>query len=256
MKILIIEDEPLAAERLQRIIKNSFPSSVIMGILDTVNGSVDFLKSKQPTIDLIFCDIHLADGSSFEIFKEVEVEKPIVFTTAYDQYSIEAFQHNSIHYLLKPLKESEVVAAFSKYEKYHKSQEKATVYLEGIKRLLGTKESADEKHFLVKSGMKLVPKKPEKIAIVYVENKVVHAIDIESKKKFLMDYTLDDLEENHLNSRSFFRVNRKQIINKEAVAAMKPFVGQRLELELQAGLNIDIIVSREKVRAFKLWFTG
>ncbi|MEM6643707.1 MAG: response regulator transcription factor [Bacteroidota bacterium] len=253
MKTLILEDEPLAAERLQRIIEKNFATIEVVDSLDTVKSAVKFLEEREDELDFIFCDIHLADGSSFEIFEQIEVKTPIIFTTAYDQYSIDAFQVNSIQYLLKPIKEEDVIKAVKKYENIQQ-QKASQIKLDDLKKILISPQEPSTKRFLVKSGMRLIPKKNSDIALFYIENKVVHVLDKNDGKSYITDFTLEELEQEHIDSSQFFRINRKQIINAEVIRAMKPYVGQRLSLELTIRNTFDIIVSREKVTQFKKWF--
>lgn len=255
MNTLILEDEPLAAERLHRIIEKNFSNITVKESLDSVKEGVRYLSENADDLDFIFCDIHLADGSSFEIFDQVDLKTPVIFTTAYDQYSIDAFKVNSVQYLLKPLKEKEVIAAVAKYEllQGHKASQ---VKLEDLKRILINPQEQSGKRFLVKSGMRLIPKKNDEIALFFVDNKVVHVIDKNDGKSYLTDFTLEELEQNHLDPSKFFRVNRKQIVNADVIESMKPHFGQRLSLDLYVKNNFDIIVSREKVTQFKKWFTG
>lgn len=255
MKTLILEDEHLAADRLQRIITDNFDHIEVVEALDSVKEGAQYLSNHQEELDLIFCDIHLADGSSFEIFDQVNVKTPVIFTTAYDQYSIDAFKVNSVHYLLKPLKEKEVIEAVNKLEIFqaHKQSE---IRLGDLKKILLNPSEESSKRFLVKSGLKLIPKKTEELALFYIDNKVVHVMDQHDGKSYLIDYSLDELENKMLDGAQFFRVNRKQIVNMESIASMKPHHGQRLSLDLTIRSNFDIIVSREKVTQFKKWFTG
>ena len=254
MKTLILEDEPLAAARLQRIIEDNFDDIQVKESLDSVKEGVRYLSENADELDFIFCDIHLADGSSFEIFDQIDVKTPVIFTTAYDQYSIEAFKVNSVQYLLKPLKEKDVIDAVAKYEIFQ-GQKASQVRLEDLKKILINPQEQASKRFLVKSGMRLIPKKNDEIALFYVENKVVHVLDKNDGKSYLTDFTLEELEQKHLDSARFFRVNRKQIVNADVIESMKPHMGQRLSLDLSVTGNFDIIVSREKVTQFKKWFT-
>jgi len=255
MKTLILEDEHLAADRLQRIINDNFQEMEVLEAIDTVKDGTQYLAENQDELDLIFCDIHLADGSSFEIFDQVKVKTPVIFTTAYDQYSIDAFKVNTIHYLLKPIKEKEVVEAVNKLELLQAHQ-RPEIRLGDLKKILLNPAEESSKRFLVKSGLKLLPKKTEELALFYIDNKVVHVLDQQDGKSYLVDYTLDELEHKLLDCAQFFRVNRKQIVNMESISAMKPHHGQRLSLDLNVKCNFDIIVSREKVTQFKKWFTG
>ena len=252
MKVLVIEDEQLAAERLAKIIHQVDENIEVIDYFDTIRDSVKFLNTKQSDIDLLFCDIHLADGSSFEIFTQVEVTKPVIFTTAYDEYSIKAFEVNSVDYLLKPIKAKEVEQSLKKYEKYHGNN--GTLDISTIEKLLDKKGSA--KRFLVKNGIKLIPKKMGEMAVFYIENKMVHFIDFTEGKKFIIDFTLDELMDKELDPSLFFRINRKQIINIESIETIRPHFGQRLSLTLNVPANhLELIVSREKVNEFKRWFT-
>lgn len=253
MKTLILEDEPLAADRLQRIIQKNFDQVEIAESIDTVKEGVKYLSEKADKLDFIFCDIHLADGSSFEIFDQLDLKLPVIFTTAYDQYSIDAFKVNSVQYLLKPLKEKEVIDAVTKYEilQGHKAN---TLDLSDLKRLLEKLPHEKNRRFLVKSGMRLIPKRVEEIALFYADHKIVHAIDKNDGKSYLTDFTLDELTSKHLDAAQFFRINRQQIVNAEVVTSIKPYPGQRLSLELSVKCNFDIIVSREKATLFKKWF--
>ncbi|MEM6735548.1 MAG: LytTR family DNA-binding domain-containing protein [Bacteroidota bacterium] len=255
MNTLIMEDEQLAVDRLQRIIQKNFTEIEVIESLDTVKDGVEFLSEHEHDLDLIFCDIHLADGSSFEIFDRVEVKTPIIFTTAYDEYSMDAFKVNSIHYLLKPLKEKEVIDAVDKYELFQ-GRKSGDLKLNDLKKILVTPKESVKKRFLVKSGLRLIPKRNEDIALFYIDNRVVHVLDRHDGRSYLTDFTLEEIENDQANSNQFFRINRKQIVNMEAITSMKPFTGQRLSLDLVVRCNFDIIVSREKVTQFKKWFTG
>jgi len=253
MKTLILEDEPLAAERLQRIIEKNFNNIEVADSLDSVKEGVKYLSQNSEDLDFIFCDIHLADGSSFEIFDQLDVKTPVIFTTAYDQYSMEAFKVNSVHYLLKPLKERDVIDAVNKYEIFQ-GHRNSQLKLEDLRKIFISPQEQSNKRFLVKSGMRLIPKKNDDIALFYTDNKVVHVLDRNDGKSYLTDFTLEELEQRHIDGNKFFRVNRKQIINADVIQSMKPYVGQRLSLDLSVKCNFDIIVSREKVTQFKKWF--
>jgi len=254
MRALIIEDEPLAAERLQRLIEDNFNDIEVLGSIDTVKESISYLTKNKENLDLVFCDIHLADGLSFEIFQNIEVDTPVIFTTAYDEYSIDAFKVNSIQYLLKPIQEKDVIEAIDKYEKYFSQRVSAPDFSQ-LRQFFKASEHQQPKRFLVKSGLRLIPKKADEIAIFYTDNKIVHALDLNEGKIYLTDFTLEELEERHLDTSKFFRINRKQILNIESITSMKPYTGQRLSIDLSVRCNFDIIVSREKVTQFKKWFT-
>lgn len=248
MNVLIVEDEIFAAERLERILKKRFPYINVIGQTDTIRDTVAFLTNAAKEPDLIFCDIQLADGLSFEIFKQVQTEKPIIFTTAYEEHSIEAFNVNSVHYLLKPINEEALAAAIEKYEKVHGNKNQS-LDMETVSKLLPKKQ----KRFLVRAGIKLIPKKEEEISIFFIGNKVVQLLDREGKS-FLTDFSLEELEKEELSQDHFFRINRKYLVNKESIASIKPHENQRLLLTLNIPNRFELVVSREKVSEFKKWF--
>ncbi|WP_424963473.1 LytR/AlgR family response regulator transcription factor [Ekhidna sp.] len=247
MKTIIIEDEKIAADRLKRIIANNHPNYEVLKTLDTVRDSVQYLSTHHDNLDLIFCDIHLADGNSFEIFKKLKCDVPIIFTTAYDEYTLDAFDVNSLHYLLKPIDQSDLAKAILKFEKTNSENS-------DIKTILDRFGPEKTKRFLLKSGQRLIPKKESELAIFYSKNKVVHAADLIEGKVYVTDFTLEQLEQGLLSQRSFFRINRKHIVNKEAITALKPYKNQRLSLSLAIPSSEELVLSREKVNPFKEWF--
>ena len=253
MQVLIIEDEQLAADRLIRMIKATDPSIVIFDHVDTVRGAVSLLQQSGPEIDLLFCDIQLADGLSFEIFDHVNFEKPVIFTTAYDQYAIEAFKVNSMHYLLKPIKAEELKDSLDKYHRISKNQ--PSYGIEQLKRLFDDERRSHEKRILVKSGVKLIPVKLSEIALFYIKNKNVHAVSYPEERRDVIDHTLDELERDQLDMSQFFRINRKQMVNLQDIVLIKPYPNQRLQLTLRVGSDVELVVAREKVKKFREWFT-
>jgi len=248
MNTIIIEDEKLAADRLNRLITDNHPQYEVLNTLDTVRGSIKYLASNHKNLDLIFCDIHLADGNSFEIFDKTKCDVPIIFTTAYDQYTLEAFDHNSLHYLLKPINEEDLSKAISKFENSRADQ--------SLQKVLKHFVPGKTNRFLLKSGLRLIPKKESELAMFYTRNKVVHAADLSEGKVYVTDFTLEQLENDLLPRQSFFRINRKQIVNKEAITAMRPYKNQRLLLSLAIPSPEELVVSREKVNPFKKWFVA
>jgi DNA-binding LytR/AlgR family response regulator len=253
MQVLIIEDEPLAADRLIRMIKATDPTIVIYDHVDTVRGAVALLKQRGEEIDLLFCDIQLADGLSFEIFDHVDFHKPVIFTTAYDQYAIDAFKVNSMHYLLKPIKAEELKHSLDKYHRLIKDQ--PSYGIEQIKRFFDQERRSHDKRLLVKSGVKLIPVKLSEIALFYIKHKNVHAVSYPEERRYLIDHTLDELEKDHLDMSKFFRINRKQIVNLQDIIMIKPYPNQRLQLTLRVGSDVELVVAREKVKKFREWFT-
>lgn len=249
MNVVIIEDEPYAVDRLQLQLKEICPEARVVKTLDSISGAISFFKSNPANLDLLFLDVELADGVSFEIFKEVNLNIPIIFTTAYDAYAIQAFDLNSKHYLLKPVQTKDLKKAIEKYEQIEKS---TNIDLIAIRELITNRSSNYRSHFLGKYGNKLVHKATSDIAYFFSEDKMVYMVD-SSKKKYLIDYTLDALDSQMLDSHKFFRVSRRFIVNIESVEVLQKYFNQRLQLMLDIGQEHEIVVSREKVSDFKMW---
>lgn len=247
MRILIIEDENLAAKRLVKLIKEHLPDSEIFGNLDTVTASVNWLQTNQEP-DLIFLDIQLADGISFEIFEKIKVTGPIIFCTAYDQYAIKAFKVNSVDYLLKPIDPEELKKALIKFEAGRKSPE---ITLEQIKNLILPAHKVYKSRFLVKSGDRIQTIGIDEIRFFYSEDKVT-LLQTAAGKKFIIDYTLDEIEE-MVDPNHFFRLNRKYIGALSAIKSIHTYSNSRLKILLENSDDNDILVSREKITLFKDW---
>jgi DNA-binding LytR/AlgR family response regulator len=218
--------------------------------LDSITSAVVWLEL-HPAPDLIFCDIQLADGLSFEIFERVKVSSPIIFTTAFDQYAIKAFKLNSVDYLLKPIDPKELAGAINKF----KSQKiKTTIDLSQIKELLQTQQKEFKSRFMVKIGEKIQSVLCSEAAFFMSEERVTFLQTFEGKR-FILDYTLDQLEE-MLDPKKFFRLNRKYISSFEAIAEIHTYSNSRLKIKLANSSDNDILVSREKVGALKEWLDG
>lgn len=252
MKIGIIEDEPMAGDRLEELILQLDPAVEINVRCDSVQKSVKWFRENSPP-DLLFLDIQLGDGLCFEIFEQVEISCPVIFTTAYDMYAIEAFRLNSIAYLLKPIKKDELSASIEKY--------KASPYFEGnrfdreqrfaldqVQQLL-TKQY--KKRFLIKSGLHIRTIPVEDILYFYSMEKATYAVLI-SGKTHLFDHTLDLLEK-LLDPSLFFRINRKYIISVGSLADIITYSNYRLKVLLKNCADEDILVSREKMQEFREW---
>ncbi|MFT4760815.1 MAG: DNA-binding LytR/AlgR family response regulator [Paraglaciecola sp.] len=249
MKILIIEDEQPAAKRLAQLIKNSLPSAEIIEAIDSVESAVKWLRN-FPAPDLIFLDIQLADGLSFDIFKQVEVKSPIIFTTAYDQYTLKAFKVNSVDYLLKPIDPQEFTEAIEKYNEFFQ-QEKGYDDT-ALKDLLASLQQKEYKErFLVKVGQQLSYLMTKEIAYFFSEDGLVQARH-QSGKKHFVDYSLDQLD-GVLDPKHFFRISRKLIVKIDAIAKINTWFNSRLKLDLAPKIDFDVIVSRERVGDFKRW---
>ncbi len=251
-RVLIIEDETAAAMNLQAILAECAADATIECVLESVAESVEWLKS-HPMPDLIFMDIHLADGDSFRIFRQVEVTAPVIFTTAYDQYALEAFKVNSIDYLLKPIARVEMERALSKFRRL--SQPDRAKYGERIDQLVRREEQrADRpKAFLVQVRDKIIPLHYEDIAYFYTRDERVTACDMQGRQ-FQLDKTLESLQ-NILPEQEFFRANRQFIVARRALKEISVWFGSRLTLSLQVELPEKLVISKARVPLFKQWLT-
>jgi|SRR5690242_6494394 len=249
MRILIVEDEILLAKELRKLLVSIEPSAEICGTTQSVEETVYWLKqNKQP--DLVMMDIELADGQSFDIFKQVHLEAPVIFTTAYDEFAIKAFKVNSIDYLLKPIKESELRSAI---EKFKKTKEHPPIsIMELMKKIeqLGNKRGYRSR-FLIKLGQKMVSIDISDVAYIYSENKCTF-IRTHQNQKFIIDLTLDELEK-ELAPQQFFRANRQYILSGKSVVSIHSWFNQKLKAEVNPPTEEHIIISRDKANAFKAW---
>jgi len=249
IKIIIIEDEKPSARRLGRMLKeiNIEAQAMLYSVAESVKW---FKNNKHP--DLILLDIQLSDGLSFEIFEQVEVMSAIIFTTAYDEYALKAFKLNSIDYLLKPIDDDELENAINKFKANQPKPHNLQVDLEQIKKLLINPLDRNFKdRFTIKIGQHLKMINISEIDCFYSENKATY-INTNEKRNYLIDNTLEQLEE-QLDPAKFFRVNRKFIINIEAIKDIISYTNSRLQIKLNHFSELDIIVSREKVKDFKNW---
>jgi len=248
IQVLIIEDEPLAARRLERLLLKIEPNTHVLDVIDSVEDAVNWLS--EHTADLIFMDIHLADGNSFNIFDLVEVHVPIIFATAYDQYAIRAFKHNSIDYLLKPIEEEELSLSL---EKYNKSQLKtpAVDYQTLLSMMEQGPKDRYQQRFIVTSGDKIKSIKIQDVAYFFGQKKYVFLITHDNRRH-IIDYTLGKLEE-LLDPDYFFRINRQFIISFDAIQHMYPYSKSRIKIDLNPQADIEVIVSIDKSRLFKDW---
>lgn len=250
MDVVIIEDEPLAAERLQLLIRSYDPSIQIVASLESIEESVQWLQSK-PAPDLLFVDIHLSDGHSFEIFKKVPLQKPVIFTTAFDNYALDAFKLFSIDYVLKPITEQALGAAINKYKNITTNLAASNYHLlsDQVKENFGTRY---KNRFLAKVGSRSFFLHSDEVAYFFADNKIVYLVDNQGNR-FIINFTLEKLEP-LLDPHDFFRINRKMIIQAKAIEQVKPYFNNRLKLHLK-GIKTDeeIIISRERVTDFKDW---
>ncbi|THD65802.1 response regulator transcription factor [Robertkochia marina] len=251
MRAIVIEDEAPAARRLQRMLDRL--GVEVEASIPSVHESVAYFKKHQAP-DLIFLDIQLSDGLSFEIFEQVAISSAVIFTTAYDEYALQAFKLNSIDYLLKPIDEEELAQAVDKYKQFQPGEKSLQVDFEDIKNLLvNPVDRVYKKRFVAKVGqhLKLIP--VTDIECVYSENKGTYAYTTEGRN-YLLDRTLDQLED-ELDPEKFFRVSRKFVIHIDAVSDIVSYTNSRLQIRLNRFKEAEVIVSRERVKDFKDWLS-
>jgi DNA-binding LytR/AlgR family response regulator len=249
MKAIIIEDERPAARRLKRLVEGLDVPVLVM--LHSVEESIEwFQQNEQP--DLIFLDIQLSDGLSFEIFDLIQIDSAVIFTTAYDEYALQAFKLNSIDYLLKPIDDEELEVALKKFRQRTAAQKTGGFDFEDIKKLLVNPIERDyKKRFTVKVGQHIKILHADDIECFYSENKGTYAATIDGRN-YLMETTLELLEK-ELRPETFFRVSRKFYVNINHIADIVSYTNSRLQLKMNKFKEGEIIVSRERVKDFKLW---
>lgn len=249
MRVVIIEDETAAAQNLTAILHKLYTDIEIVATIDTIVDSIDFFRS-TPTIDLVFMDIHLADGASFRIFDSVDITAPIIFTTAYDQYAIEAFKVNSIDYLLKPINEDEVTRAVNKWRLLTSAESKE--YTSRVTSVAQNRPT--EQVFLVHFRDKIIPLQSRDIAFLHTFEERVTAYCF-SGDKYQIDLTLEALQ-SKLPGDDFFRANRQFIVSRKAVKDISVWFGSRLSLNLAIETPERIVIPKARVHEFKSWLTS
>lgn len=248
MKVVIIEDERPAAEKLLKAIHKVDPGIQVDAMLDSVSSAVSWLQTHEMP-DLLFMDIQLGDGLSFKIFEQVEINSPVIFCTAFDEYWQDAFEHNSIDYLLKPVKTEKLEIALKKYDKLKQHFASSFRQLQQWQQQPAVNEY--KKRFLVKRGMDYISIKTEEIAYFYAAHKLVCMV-VQNNQKFILDQSLADIEK-QLDPSQFYRVNRKFLVHQPAIRKMKTFPKSKLQLELEPNTSEEIIISQENVASFKEW---
>ena len=244
---LVVEDEVAAANRLTKMLKEIEPEINILGICDSLESTVKWLNTNAEP-ELIFLDIHLADGSSFKIFEKVSISCPIIFTTAFDQYALQAFKVNSIDYILKPIKREELAFSISKYKKSKPQPLDVASLLNEIKK---QKEPQYQQRFVVHFADKLKSIDVENIAYFVAQERSVFLAS-SSGASYAIDYTLEKLE-TILDPNKFFRINRKFIVNINSIGTMHFYSKSRVKVELIPKPEFDAIVSTERTASFKDW---
>ncbi len=245
MKILIVEDEPVNARELSQLIKAYDPVFNILAIIDTIEATVQFLKSQVP--DLLFLDIELADGSAFEIFRQIEITCPVVFVTAYDEYALQAFDQNSIAYLLKPITKLKLQEAFEHFRNMKSAVIGSGEYLKMVNSL------RFKENFLVKFGNQLIPISTSQIAYFYSENTIVYVVSYDNHK-YVSNHTLMELED-LLDPKVFFRVNRQYLVHQSSIVSLIPHLKGQVLVRLTHCKDDRIIVSRQRTVQLKTWLS-
>jgi two-component system, LytTR family, response regulator len=254
MKVIIVEDEVPAAEKLERYLTKYDASIQVVARFDSVVSTVKWLSEHQEMLDLIFMDIQLVDGLTFQIFQQVEVRKPVIFTTAFNEYALDAFKVNSIDYLLKPITFTDLSASMKKLETLRK-QFGNKGQSERVQEALTSLERKKYKsRFMVKLGEHIRSITSDQITLLYADGRDVYLVTNQGRK-FIIDYTLESLED-ILDPRDFFRLNRTFIVNINAIKDVLVYSNSRLKITLHQEFEKEIIVSREKVNEFKDWFDG
>lgn len=249
MNVIIIEDEKPAARRLNRLLAEL--NVEVSKMLHSVEESIEWFQN-NPHPDLIFLDIQLSDGLSFEIFDIIEVKSAIIFTTAFDEYALQAFKLNSIDYLLKPIDDEDLESAVKKYRDFKPESQRISVDFNDIKKLLvNPLEREYKKRFTVKVGQHLKIINADEVECFYSENKGTYAATSDGRN-YLLDTTLEQLE-GELSPKNFFRVSRKFYVSVNHIKDIISYTNSRLQIKLNHFDEQEIIVSRERVRDFKLW---
>jgi len=252
IKIILVEDEAYNLRLLEEMIKKVRPRWEIINSFDSVRGTVNWLQ-ENPHPDLLFMDIQLADGLCFSVFGQVDVKSMVIFTTAYDNYAIQAFKVNSIDYLLKPFKEKDLEAAIAKFESFRE------IFIEGVMKhdysevleAVRRGEKKYRKRFLVSKGSGFISLTTDEIAYFYSESRVTTAVTF-NKQNHIVDYTLEVLED-ELNPELFFRANRQIIVNVKSIERVDTYFGAKLKVRLNPPFHNEVMVSRLKATDFKEW---
>lgn len=250
MRILIIEDEEPAAKRLQKMLKELIPESTVVDNIVSISSAINWFGENESP-DLIISDIQLSDGLSFEIFKKVNLACPIIFTTAFDQYAIDAFKVNSIDYLLKPVKKSELENALSKFNKLTHSLPAPLIDINKLLQSINTSGTEFKKRFVVRYGEHIKTIDIEEVVYFYTEDKVTFLCTKDSRR-FVIDYNLDALDA-ALDPKTFFRINRQYIIGIHSISEMFAYSKSRVLIKLNPPAKHETIVSTERSGGFKQW---
>lgn len=247
MKVLILEDEPLAAEGLQNMLSD-LPVEVV-GVLPSVGKGKEWFD-QNPMPDLILSDIRLQDGLSFQLYQELKITVPIIFITAYDHYAIKAFEVNSIDYLLKPIEKESLEKALEKYRTVGQGSAEPNQF-ENLVELMNESKKTYKSRFLIKVGQKIKAVGIDKVAYFFSQNKLTYLVTFDNQR-LPIDLTLENLEE-QIDPDKFYRANRQFMVSFESISELHPYFKGRLKVELEPANELELVVSSEKTREFKAW---
>lgn len=251
MKILIIEDEPHNAQILSEIIVQLKPSSIILGIIESIEQAIKYFSNQNNIPDLIFADIQLADGLSFEIFSKIKIKCPIIFCTAYDQYTLQAFKTNGIEYILKPVKEEDIEGAFIKYETLKESLKPDNEIVNLLKQTFISPKESYKTSILVHYKESFIPIVVSKIAFFVVENEILYIQTLDNQR-YPVFKTMSEIESS-IDPSLFFRINRQVLLNKNAIKEIQPYFNRKVIIKTDLKIQEQLIVSRLKVTEFLSW---
>lgn len=250
MKVLIIEDEPQAAKRLQRLVEELVEDARVLEKIDSVKRAVEWFNNNHPP-DVVLMDIQLADGISFHIFEQCEVKAPVIFTTAYEEYAVKAFKVNSIDYILKPVDKQELAAALNKVRETVPTETDRGGLLQKMTEMIKMLTQKYKARFVIKAGEHLRTVEVDQIRFFYSQDKATFCVT-EDNRSLIVDYTLEQLGE-MINPARFFRINRKYLISAAAIHDIISYTNSRLKVVLKGSHDNAIIVARERVQEFKDW---
>lgn len=248
MKIVIVEDEFYAVKRLESLINQLVENPRIIEKIDSVEDAVTFFGNNTE-FDLVFLDIQLSDGNSFQIFDQTDIKTPIIFTTAYDEYALDAFKVNSIDYLLKPINKKDLKKSLNKMNRLTKDKQASSI--QNLMDMIAGKEKNYKERFLVKIGEIMKPVSISNIAYFFTENQLVYLVT-KNKNEYRIEFTLTKISKK-LNPKYFFRINRQMIVAYDSIKEIQPYFNNRLILELSPEFSEDVVVSKRKSSEFLEW---
>ncbi|HYE54344.1 MAG TPA: LytTR family DNA-binding domain-containing protein [Chitinophagaceae bacterium] len=250
MRVLIIEDEPIAVQRLTTMLREIDREIQVTGVIESVEAGIAYFKEPEQ-LDLVFMDIELGDGQSFKIVEQAQIDVPIIFITAYSQHTLKAFKLNSIDYLLKPLNSHELTQAILKYRKLHAQPKKPADLAALLKDLQGGRQRELKERFLARTGTRLISASIDQIAYFYTKDKLQYIKTVKNED-LVIDKRLDEIE-NEVDGRLFFRANRQFIVNYNNIDKVHAWFSGKLKVQVNPAAYEDIIVSRLRAAEFKKW---